>query len=131
MLPRVYVEITVVSYLVASQVVLEEASQGDAEAVEGRLAVLAAIPMLVAAEAVPMLARDLAAAAATPANAVRDALHIAIAAVSRVDYRVTWNCKHLAIATLRVRIGEACRSAGLEPRIICTPYELMAGDAND
>jgi hypothetical protein len=58
----------------------------------------------------------------------RDAFHIAIAAVNGVDYLLTWNCKHIANATLRGRIEKVCRDAGYEPPIICTPEELVGID---
>jgi len=53
------------------------------------------------------------------------ALHIAVAAVHSVPYLLTWNCKHLANATMRTKIEDVCRSAGYEPVIICTPEELL------
>ena len=36
---------------------------------------------------------------------------------------MTWNCKHLANAVIRVAIERVCLSAGYEPTIICTPEE--------
>ncbi len=32
----------------------------------------------------------------------------------------TWNCTHIANATMRGRIEEVCRAAAFEPPIICT-----------
>jgi hypothetical protein len=55
-----------------------------------------------------------------------DALHIAVAVVNGIEYLLTWNCTHLANATMRPKIEGVCRSAGYEPAIICTPEELMA-----
>ena len=40
-----------------------------------------------------------------PARAAADALHIAVAAVNGVAYLVTWNCTHIANATLRPRMS--------------------------
>lgn len=60
-----------------------------------------------------------------PDKAAGDALHIAIAVTNRVDYLLTWNCKHLANAALRGRIDRVCRSGGYEPVVICTPEELL------
>ena len=34
-------------------------------------------------------------------------------------------CKHIANATMRLKIESICRSSGYEPPIICTPLELM------
>jgi hypothetical protein len=38
---------------------------------------------------------------------------------------LTWNIRHLANAATRRRIEEACRAAGLEAPVLCTPEELM------
>jgi hypothetical protein len=60
-----------------------------------------------------------------PPNAANDALHVAIAVTSGVEYLVTWNCRHLANATLRRSVERYCRSHGYEPVVICTPEELL------
>ena len=54
-----------------------------------------------------------------------DALHIAVAAVHGMGYLVTWNCTHIANATMRGRIEAICRRAGFDPPLICTPLELV------
>lgn len=153
--PKVYVETTVVSYLtarpsrdiviaghqqisrdwwqicqdkfeiVASQLVLQEASSGDREAAQQRLNLLDTMTLLETTEDALILARGLVDAGVLPDTAADDALHIAVAATNGVEYLVTWNCKHLANATIRVRIEEVCRSAGYEPTVICTPEELL------
>jgi len=61
-------------------------------------------------------------------RAAADALHIAVAAVHGVEYLMTWNCTHIANATLRPRIEELCRRSGYEPPVICTPRELLGGE---
>ncbi|MDE2979077.1 MAG: hypothetical protein OXU63_16385 [Acidobacteriota bacterium] len=57
--------------------------------------------------------------------AANDAAHIAIAAVNQVDYLVTWNFRHIANATMRARIEDACRRAGRRPPVICSPNQIM------
>ena len=76
-------------------------------------------------EQVEPLAEKLLKGAALPAKAKADALHIAVAAAHGMDYLMTWNCKHIANATMRPKIESICRAAGFEPPIICTPLELM------
>ena len=61
---------------------------------------------------------------AVPQTAVQDALHIAISAVYRIQFLMTWNYKHIANAVMRDAINEACRAAGYHARVICTPVEL-------
>jgi len=57
--------------------------------------------------------------------AANDAAHIAIAAVNQVDYLVTGNFRHIANATMRARIEDACRRAGRRPPVICSPNQIM------
>jgi predicted nucleic acid-binding protein len=161
MKPKVYVETTVLSYLtarpsrdvviaghqqitrdwwescphrfelVASELVVQEAGEGDARAVEDRLTTLRNIPLIETSEAALNLARQFVAAAAIPQKAADDALHLAIATTNGVEYLVTWNCRHLANATMRAQIEAVCRAAGYHPPIICTPEELLETDSHD
>ena len=71
------------------------------------------------------LANQLLLTQAVPASAVIDAIHIAVAAVNRMNYLLTWNCTHIANAAVRGKIEAACRSRGLQAPVICTPEELM------
>jgi hypothetical protein len=152
---RVYIETTFVSYLTArpsrdvviaahqqithewwairrasyelcvSQLVLDEAGVGDAQAAQERLLVLR--PMLVletTAEALE-LAKELLRAGALPAKAADDALHIAVVATKAVPYLLTWNCRHLANAVMRPVIESVCKAKGFKAPIICTPEELL------
>jgi predicted nucleic acid-binding protein len=77
----------------ASELVVEEASAGDASAAAERLKVLNTIEMLDITEEAGFLATALIERGSLPAKASADALHIAIAAVHNVDYLLTWNCK--------------------------------------
>ena len=65
---------------------------------------------------------------AVPRQAADDAAHIAIAVTNGIDFLVTWNFRHIANAAMRMRIERACRQAGFEPPVICTPNELMEAD---
>ena len=153
MKPRAYIETSIVSYLTArqsrdlvlaahqqvtrdwwvsresfelfaSQFVLDEAAAGDGDAAASRLAALAEAAILEVTEDAILLAEKLIAGGGLPPQARVDALHVAMAAVHGLDYLLTWNCKHIANATLRGKIEELCREAGFEPPIICTPLEL-------
>lgn len=162
MKPKAYIETTVVSYLtawpsrdvviagyqqttrdwwrdaedrfelVASELVINEAAAGDSDAAKDRLAALEDITLLDATEEAAELAQQLIDSGAIPEKAAEDAGHIAIAVTNGVDYLVTWNCRHIANATMRFQIEQVCRNAGYEPTIICTPDELMEPeDEND
>ena len=109
----------------ASELVVEEASAGDASAAAERLKVLNTIEMLDITEEAGFLATALIERGSLPAKASADALHIAIAAVHNVDYLLTWNCKHIANAEMRPVIESVCRNMGFVPPILCPPEELM------
>ena len=111
--------------LYISQLVASEASGGDEVAARERAAFLQGIPRLDITDAAGDLAGKLVANGAVPRKAGEDALHIAVSAVHGVDYLLTWNCKHIANAAMRQAIESACREAGYEPPVICTPEELM------
>jgi hypothetical protein len=104
---------------------VEEASAGDAEAASRRLGYLAGVPLLDLTNQSLDLAEKLLTDAAVPAEAEQDALHIAVAAVHGMDYLLTWNCRHIANATMRGQIEGACAEAGCDAPIICTPEELL------
>ena len=153
--PKVYIETTVVSYLVArpshdvtlaarqqatqqlwteyaenfefmiSDIVLNEASQGDAIAAQQRLEVLADLPVLdVPLEAITLV-ENLIDAGAIPEHSRPDAQHIAIATVNNVEYLVSWNYKHIVNETKRNLINEVCHAIGFQPTTLCTPIELI------
>ncbi|MCM2284845.1 MAG: type II toxin-antitoxin system VapC family toxin [Desulfobacula sp.] len=107
--------------------VVAESSQGDSEAVARRLAAIADIPELKITEDVRKLGKALVVEGPVPKGSEIDAYHIAVAAVNGMDYLLTWNCTHIANATMRPKVEEVCRKHGFEPPTICTPQELMEG----
>ena len=111
--------------LFASQMVLQEAAAGDPEAAQERLQVLSSVVLLETSSEALDLAKELLLAGALPAKAADDALHIAIAATEGVTFLLTWNCRHMANATMRPLIESVCAKNGFTAPIICTPEELM------
>lgn len=111
--------------LYVSQLVLEEAAAGDEEAAARRLAHTNDMVLLNLTEASLALAEKLLADGSVPAEAEEDALHIALAAVHGMDYLLTWNCRHIANASMRSRIQVSCFEAGYDVAVICTPEELL------
>jgi predicted nucleic acid-binding protein len=151
---KVYIETSIVSYLTArpsrdvvqaahqkltrtwwegraqfslfvSEVVLREASAGDPKAAARRLNELEGVAVLGVSEEATNVAEALLLGGGLPRRAELDAFHIAVAAAHGMDFLLTWNCKHIANATMRGKIEKLCRSAGFEPPIICTPEELQ------
>lgn len=108
-----------------SQLVIQEASSGDGEAISKRLDALRDFSLLDITDKAINLAEKLIEQKAIPEKAAEDALHIALAAVHGMDYLLTWNFKHIANAAMRANVEFTCRLNGYEPPIICTPLELM------
>lgn len=153
--PSVYIETTIPSYLTAwpsrdivraahqqltrewwdqrrgafslhvSQIVLDEAGAGNAEAAAERLKTLAGIPLLTVPDETGDLASLIMQRARLPEKAATDALHIAVAAWHGMDFLMTWNCTHINNAQLLPLIERTCREAGCSCPVICTPEELM------
>ena len=110
--------------LIVSERVLSEASAGDPQAVQDRLAVLQGLPILTVAKKAEDLAAALMAQGAVPIGEPEDALHIALTVVNGIEYLVTWNFKHIANPAMRLKIDNVCRAAGYVPATICTPEAL-------
>ena len=111
--------------LVASQLVLDEAGAGDEGAASERLQLLVGIPLLASSDPqVDSLADALLSANLLPAKARSDAEHMAIATVHRVDYLLTWNCKHIANAATLPAVYRLLGERGYTPPLIVTPEEF-------
>jgi hypothetical protein len=106
-------------------IVVQEAGSGDTEAAKLRVRALKDIKVLELSPEARVLADELIRRGAVPDKAVLDAFHIGIAVVNRMDYLLTWNCTHIANASMRHKIESICRLIGYEPPVICTPEELM------
>lgn len=110
-----------------SQVVLDEAGAGDPDEAMKRMAAISGIAVLEVTGEAESLTAAILSSGAIPPRAVRDAAHIAVAAVNDIDYLLTWNCKHLANAQIIRRISVVCNNEGYNMPLICTPEELMGG----
>ena len=155
-LPKLYLETTIPSYLVArpsrdlilsghqettrlwwekkrgdydlyvSELVLEETAAGDPAMAAARHAALTGLPQLAQTPAVDALAARILEQGIIPPGAAPDAEHLALAAVHAMNFLLTWNCKHIANALHRRRVEAVCAEAGLVCPIICTPHHLIA-----
>ena len=153
--PRVYLETTVISYLVGrpssdamlaswqqitqqlwenhtdrfafviSPIVLAEVSQGNPEAAQRRLEVLSHLTVLEILPEADILTQKLLDAGAVPKNFRSDAEHIAIATIHKVEYLASWNQKHIVNVNKREHINQVCQEAGFKPTTICTPTDLI------
>lgn len=117
--------------LVVSQYVIDEASAGDPSLAAARLQALDGIPLLPHDPEIPRIAAEIISIGVLPPKAQIDALHIATVAHHRVQYLLTWNCRHIANAKILPGIQGVLKDLGIPIPIICTPEELLGDDAED
>lgn len=117
--------------LVSSQYVLEEASAGDPVLAAERLQLLDDIPLLPLDPYIGVISREIMTRAILPSKAAIDSLHIAIAAFHRIQFLLTWNCKHIANARILPRIHRVLTDLQIPIPIICTPEEMVDDDPED
>ncbi len=157
MKPTVYLETTIISYVTSrmsrdvvvagrqqitrswwdnekqhyslniSEFVLDECRGGDKDASRNRMELIRPFTVLKSSSEVSALAKRFISAKCVPHSAATDALHIAIAAVNNLTYLLTWNCTHIANATIRSHLALQANLAGYCLPVICTPEELLGG----
>ena len=156
--PTVYIETTVISYLVlppsrdvirlsreiitrewwhrqcasfdrfVSEFVLHEAAGEEPGYAARRLSILGGIQLLPTHPEAGRLADELATALSLPQRARLDAAHVAMSAVHGIAFLLTWDCRHLANAIFADRIERTCRDAGFTAPRIVTP-EMLTTEA--
>lgn len=154
---KIYIETSVISYLVASpskniviaahqastidmwkileyfdvfisDIVIQEASKGDKKQACYRLEILKEYQVLRIDDEAKELARALLAGKAIPKKCPEDALHISVAAVNGIDAVVTWNFKHINNPVTRKMIRNITEGNGYICPEICSPDELIGDD---
>ena len=115
--------------LVASQFVIDEASAGDPTLAAERLQLLTGIPLLPLDPVIADIADEIMSRAILPEKARTDALHIATVAHHRIQYLLTWNCRHIANARILPRIHDVLIDLLIPVPVICTPEEMVGNDS--
>lgn len=111
--------------LVASQYVVDEASEGDPTLADERLKLLQGIPLLSLDAEIIAIADEIMKRAILPPKASVDAIHLALASFHQVDYLLTWNCRHIANGRTLPRILGIIQSLGFSTPFVCTPEEMV------
>ncbi len=109
-----------------SELVIAEASEGHPDAANKRLKSLENIAELSIDQEMGKLATAIIAGGGIPISSEADALHVAIAAIQRIDYLLTWNCRHINNANMKPIIRKLCEESGYVCPEICTPLELLS-----
>lgn len=108
-----------------SPTVLEEISMGDDQASQNRLDSVKELRILGATPEVDTLAEFLLKELEIPEKARSDAYHISYGTIHKVDFLLSWNCKHIANAHVIKKLVTILRDKNLVPPTICTPDELL------
>lgn len=109
-----------------SKYVIGECAVGRADAIEKRDAILRQITMVDADPfKVEEVAQKLIDGHALPCGETTDALHIASAAIARMDVLLTWNCRHMANPHTLPKTIEIIEKAGCRCPWIMTPKTFL------
>jgi hypothetical protein len=114
--------------LYVSALVLQESRRGEPAAVRKREQALKGIPLLGTTPATEELAEFLVTKGPIPREYPEDALHIALASTSEMEYLLTWNFRHINNATMKSDVARIVAFSGYECPVICAPEELLEGD---
>ena len=110
--------------LFISQVVLDEIGSGEAAMARQRLELVAQIKLLDLTNEANALTKQILGSGLLPADADRDAAHIALATVHEMEILLSWNCRHIANAAIQARLRRLAEKAGFALPVLCTPDEL-------
>jgi len=113
--------------LYTSRVVRDESRKGDPREVKKRLAVAATFSDLAVTPEAEDLATRLIDRGVLPAKANLDAYRLAIAAMYRMEYLVSWNCRHIVNTDVLTQAFRILGPAGYNLPRVCTPDVFMRG----
>ncbi len=108
-----------------SRRVVDEVKAGDPTAAQKRVELISSLPSLKTLDEVGWLTTLILKKTGLPNGAKADAEHVAIAATHKIEFLVTWNCKHLANPAITPKVARACERAGFRSPAICTPEVIL------
>ena len=108
-----------------SPVVLDELSAGDYSTQAACLALVEGFPLLDVDAEVLDIAEVYRARTLMPQDPAADAVHLALASHYRMDYLLTWNCRHLANANKARHLETLNVQMGLSVPRLVTPHLLL------
>jgi predicted nucleic acid-binding protein len=109
---------------VTSDAVINELEMGDHPKQKEKLHLLSEIDLLEINSSIEEIVEVYLAHYLMPKNDLGDALHLAIASYYKIDFLLTWNCKHLANANKRAHIRRINERLNLFTPALVTPNQL-------
>lgn len=110
---------------VISVLVIKEASQGAVEKARKRRNAIQGFLVLNITEEAETLSGLLIKKHGIPREFPEDALHIAIAAVGKINFIATWNFKHINNPFTKKKIQRIVEEAGYSCPVLASPEELL------
>ena len=110
--------------MLTSELTWDESSRGDPVVVERRKLFLQQCEIIPETEAARVLGRQLIENKAVPATEPEDALHIALATTSEIDYIASWNFSHLVGAEPKRKLEKVISQLGFRPPYLETPESI-------
>ena len=114
--------------LFTSDAVIDELERGDFPNRDDTLSLITDLPMLDIDQSIIDVVSAYISHQLMPADPTGDALHLAIASSHKIDFILTWNCRHLANANKFAHIRRVNGILGLFVPSLITPLELLGED---
>jgi len=108
-----------------SDIVLEEAGDGDREYAKRRCDFLGRFPVLEMTSEAEELTAVYVNMKVIPTGYEHDAAHLALATVHEIEFLCTWNFRHLANVLALKRFQLINEKRGLSVPQVCTPEQLL------
>nr|VFJ96844.1 MAG: hypothetical protein BECKH772A_GA0070896_1011111 [Candidatus Kentron sp. H]VFJ97437.1 MAG: hypothetical protein BECKH772B_GA0070898_101124 [Candidatus Kentron sp. H]VFK04368.1 MAG: hypothetical protein BECKH772C_GA0070978_1017611 [Candidatus Kentron sp. H] len=108
-----------------SALVIKEANQGNPDKAKQRLDAIASFTVIKNTPEAESLAQAIVTNRGIPEEYPEDALHIALAAISGMDFIVTWNFAHINNPFTKTRIRQTVEEESLNCPQIVSPDELI------
>jgi hypothetical protein len=110
--------------LYVSQYVIDECADGDEEAAQRRLGFIKGISVIPISDKSKALSKTYQKLLDIPERAKLDCSHLSVCVEAKMDYLLTWSCKHLGIRTFS-KIKEYNSSNDLWTPLLVTPYDFI------
>jgi len=107
-----------------SDLVYDEISLGDSSAAQKRIEAIENFKYLEFNLEIENLGYEYFRLLNIPQKSRLDALHLAVGVWHKIDFILSWNCKHIANAIVSKKLREFNNKMGFHTPILCTPEEL-------
>jgi predicted nucleic acid-binding protein len=114
-----------------SDLVRLELEEGDYPRKIDAVRLVATLPRLAPAPEIGRIVESYLAHRLMPHYDIRDAFHLAFASHYKLDFLLTWNCRHLANARKQLHVRAINGMLGLSTPLIVTPLELVPSEPEE